>query len=129
MVSKLHKGSHLSILCLTLIVFLSDCSRPPSESSAGHANNATAKSASTPVTPGSGTYRDIKGTIETIDLPAAQIEINHEEIKGYMPPMLMYYHAKDPSLLKGLSVKDHVTFTIEDHAGTVTLTAITRDAR
>jgi Cu/Ag efflux protein CusF len=54
------------------------------------------------------------GVIEEVDAETATVQINHEEIKGYMPPMSMPYKVKDKSLLEQVKTGDKVDFTIED---------------
>jgi Cu/Ag efflux protein CusF len=53
------------------------------------------------------------------------VELNHEEIKGLMPPMTMEYYVKDKALLQGIKVGQKVDFTIEDWGGNETISAIT----
>jgi Cu/Ag efflux protein CusF len=52
------------------------------------------------------------------------IEIDHEEIKGFMPAMQMEFHVKDKSLLNGLALSDKIEFTIEYGVGGMKVTAI-----
>jgi Cu(I)/Ag(I) efflux system protein CusF len=54
------------------------------------------------------------GVIEEVDQEASTIQINHEEIKGYMPAMSMPYKVKDKSLLEKIKPGDKVNFTMED---------------
>ena len=54
------------------------------------------------------------GVVEEVDEGAAQIQINHEEIKGYMPAMSMPYRVKDKTLLGVAKPGDKVEFTMED---------------
>lgn len=88
------------ILCaalLMLALFVVSCQRKPS----------------TPVT-----YEGV-GVIEEVNTETATVQINHDEIKGYMPPMSMPYKVKDKSLLDQVKTGDKVDFTIEDSsAGT-----------
>jgi Cu/Ag efflux protein CusF len=56
------------------------------------------------------------GVIEEVNQEASTIQINHEEIKDYMPPMSMPYKVKDKSLLEKIKVGDKVDFTVEDSA-------------
>jgi Cu(I)/Ag(I) efflux system protein CusF len=61
------------------------------------------------------------GVIEEVDAEAATVQINHEEIKGYMPPMSMPYKVKDKSLLEQVKTGDKVDFTIEDSSAGIFL--------
>jgi protein SCO1 len=54
------------------------------------------------------------GVIEEIDRNTAQVQINHEEIKGYMPAMSMPYRVKDKNILALINPGDKVDFTMED---------------
>jgi Cu/Ag efflux protein CusF len=45
------------------------------------------------------------------------IEINHQEIKGYMPAMQMEFPVKDRSLLDSINTGDKVDFTLEVNQG------------
>ena len=54
------------------------------------------------------------GVIEEVDREAAKVQINHEEIKGYMPAMSMPYRVKDKTILTTISPGDQVEFTMED---------------
>ena len=44
---------------------------------------------------------------------AAQIVVEHGEIKGFMDAMTMGYRVEPPSLLDGLKFGDKVRFTID----------------
>ncbi len=51
------------------------------------------------------------------DKSIASIELNHGEIVGLMPPMIMEFNVKDKALLEGIKVGDMVDFTIEEAGG------------
>ena len=53
------------------------------------------------------------GVVESIDKEMATVQINHEEIKDYMPPMSMPYAVKDRSLLDSVIPGDRVEFSLE----------------
>lgn len=61
------------------------------------------------------------GIIEEVNAEAATVQINHEEIKGYMPPMSMPYKVKDKSLLEQIKTGDKVDFTVEDSSAGIYL--------
>ena len=63
--------------------------------------------------PGIGAIHHGVGIIESIDKEIATIQINHEEIKDYMPAMSMPYGVKDKSLLDSVSAGDRVEFSLE----------------
>ena len=41
------------------------------------------------------------------------VELNHKDIPGIMPAMIMEFYVKDKKMLKGLKVGDKVSFTLE----------------
>lgn len=51
------------------------------------------------------------------DKTLASVELNHEEIVGLMPPMIMEFYVKEKSVLKGIKVGDKVNFTVEAKGG------------
>ncbi|HWC77329.1 MAG TPA: copper-binding protein, partial [Blastocatellia bacterium] len=53
------------------------------------------------------------GVIESIDKSIPQVQIDHEEIKDYMPAMNMPYPVKDISLLEGIQPGDRVEFALQ----------------
>ena len=63
--------------------------------------------------PGGGAIRHGVGIVESIDKEMATFQINHEEIKDYMPAMSMPYAVKDKSLLDSVSTGDRVEFSLE----------------
>ena len=52
--------------------------------------------------------------------------ISHEKIEGYMEAMTMDYRVKDASLLDSVRVGAGVDFTLEDAAGTASITGLQR---
>ena len=58
------------------------------------------------------------------DKSLASVELNHGEIVGLMPAMLMEFYVKEKSLLDGLNVGDLVDFTIEEKGGTEIISEI-----
>jgi Cu/Ag efflux protein CusF len=52
------------------------------------------------------------GVIKIINVKEGWVEIDHEEIKGLMPAMEMEFWVRNVSLLKSVSVGDHVDFTV-----------------
>lgn len=55
-----------------------------------------------------------EGVVEGVDRSIDTIQINHGDIKGYMPAMSMPYRVKDKSMLDLVKSGDKVTFTLED---------------
>jgi Cu/Ag efflux protein CusF len=60
---------------------------------------------------------DGKGKVTKINLELVSVELDHEEIKGLMPKMLMEFYVKEKSELEKLKVGDRVDFVLEDTAG------------
>lgn len=67
--------------------------------------------------PGGKTYPGV-GVVRHINFNEGWIEIDHEEIKGLMPPMVMEWSVTDRALLKSVQVGDKVNFVIDDNKGT-----------
>ena len=53
------------------------------------------------------------GTVESIDIEHATVQIDHEDIKDVMPAMSMPYAVKDKSLLEAVVPGDKVDFWLE----------------
>src|SRR5947207_471710 len=66
------------------------------------------------VVPDSGTDQlsGLTGILKIINAKEGWVEIDHGEIKDFMPPMEMEYWIKDRSLLRSLRVGDTVDFTV-----------------
>lgn len=52
--------------------------------------------------------------------------MDHEEIVGVMPPMLMKFYVTDKSMLKGLGVGDYVEFILRYTDGQEVISKITK---
>jgi Cu/Ag efflux protein CusF len=52
------------------------------------------------------------GVVLLINKKEGWIEIDHEEIVGLMPPMVMEWHVKDPALLNRVKVGDKIDFVV-----------------
>lgn len=113
---------NLLILACLLLAFVAACA-PPDHGANNHASPSP--SASGPAAPGvtSKGYPG-EGTVKAIDPKAPSIEIDHGDIEGLMPAMQMEFDVTDPALLNGIAVNDRIEFTVEDHAGTMRVTAI-----
>lgn len=64
------------------------------------------------------------GTVESIASDHKTVQINHEEIKDYMPAMSMSFIVRKPDLLDSINPGDRVDFTIRDHGSGYVLIAI-----
>lgn len=108
------------LACLSL-VFVVACGGPSHQ-----ANNHSAPSpaASGPAAAGTPKGYPGVGTVKAINPKAPSIEIDHGDIEGLMPAMQMEFEVTDPALLNGIAVNDQIDFTVEDHAGTMRVTAM-----
>lgn len=73
---------------------------------------------------GQGKVFSGEGVVEGVDRSIDTIQINHGDIKGYMPAMSMPYRVKDKSMLDLVKPGDKVTFTLEDKTGGAVLIEI-----
>jgi len=64
------------------------------------------------------------GTVKALDPKLPSIEIDHEDIKGLMPAMQMWFHLKDASLIDGVNTGDRVEFLIESGVGGLKIVGI-----
>jgi Cu/Ag efflux protein CusF len=64
------------------------------------------------------------GVVRLINLKEGWLEIDHEEIKDFMPAMQMEWSVKDRAMLKLVRVGDKVNFTIEDDNGSEVITGL-----
>ena len=69
-----------------------------------------------------------EGVVEGVDRSVDTIQINHGDIKGYMPAMSMPYHVKDKSMLDVAKPGDKVTFVLEDTSHGAVLVEIKKSA-
>lgn len=51
---------------------------------------------------------ELKGRVESLDLPGKRVTIAHREIKGYMEAMTMSFAVKDETVLRELRSGDQV---------------------
>lgn len=66
-----------------------------------------------------------KGIVTKINLELGSVALDHEEIKGIMPPMQgMEFYVSDKKLLDGLKIGDQVDFVLEDNAGAEQIIAV-----
>jgi len=81
--------------------------------------------AATPDNSGVRTFNG-RGVVTKINLESVSVELNHEEIKGLMPAMIMEFYAKEKGELEVLKVGDKVDFLLEDNAGQEKIVKITK---
>ena len=54
------------------------------------------------------------GVVESIDKDNSMVQIDHEDIPGYMPAMNMPFHVSTKALLDTVQAGDKVEFTLKD---------------
>ncbi len=96
----------------------------PKPSPSGSAS-AAATPVPTPSIPKNADY-DAKGVVTKINLEAGSVEMDHEEIKGLMPPMRMEFFVSDKKILDGIKVGDKIDFVLRYKDYTETVVAITK---
>lgn len=69
---------------------------------------------------------DVKGTVVAVDPTAKTLELDHEEIPGYMQAMRMTYPVADAKLLEGLSAGDSVLGKLKVGSRSYTLTSLAK---
>lgn len=62
--------------------------------------------------------------VVSIDRGTGRIQINHEDIKGFMPAMTMSFKVRAASLLDKVEPGDKVEFTLRDDGSEVILVKI-----
>ncbi len=67
-----------------------------------------------------------KGKITRINTELGSVEMNHEEIVGVMPAMLMEFYVSDKNMLDGLKAGDTVDFSLRYKDRSETIVAISK---
>jgi Cu/Ag efflux protein CusF len=67
---------------------------------------------------------DGAGVVVSVDHNTGTVEINHEDIEGFMPAMTMPFKAVRPSLLDKIEPGDKVEFKLRDDGSGVVLVKI-----
>lgn len=67
-----------------------------------------------------------KGKITRINTELGSVEMNHEEIVGVMPAMLMEFYVSEKKMLDGLNAGDAVDFTLRYKDRSETIVAISK---
>ncbi|HMT06607.1 MAG TPA: copper-binding protein [Pyrinomonadaceae bacterium] len=76
-------------------------------------------------TPKNGDY-PAKGKVTKINNELGSVELDHEDIPGLMPPMIMEFYVDDKAVLKTIAVGDRVDFVIRYKDGQETISKITK---
>lgn len=115
----------IQLLLISIALFFTACGGgSPSVNHSNHLN-ATPKPAATQTQIENGDYPG-KGKITKIDTQSGSVEMNHEEIVGVMPAMLMEFYVSDKKMLDGLKVGDAVDFTLRYKDRSETVVAISK---
>lgn len=96
-------------------------STPLNHSSHGANHSAANISASPEVKTFEGT-----GIVTKINLELVSVELNHDEIKGLMPAMIMEFYVTNKKELEALKVGDKVSFTLEENNKSPKITKINK---
>jgi protein SCO1 len=65
-----------------------------------------------------------KGKVTKINTELKSVELDHEDIPGVMPRMIMEFYVVEPATIDGLKVGDNVDFTMRYNDGQETIVAI-----
>ena len=69
---------------------------------------------------------EVKGAVVAVDPAAKTLELDHEEIPGYMQAMRMTYPVADAKLLEGLSAGDSVLGKLQVGSRSYTITSLAK---
>lgn len=119
MYPKILSGSILFLLVLTA------CrqSSPPTANNRAGKPASTVSVGSSPAAPPAKYYNGT-GKVTKINLEIGSVELDHEEIKGLMPKMIMEFYVADKSELNALKIGDRVDFVVEDKGGAERISSI-----
>jgi Cu/Ag efflux protein CusF len=119
-----------SFICIVLgCLALLSCAEPKSNpiSASPNTNGPISKSPSPAASPApsikNGDY-PAKGKITKINTQLKSVELDHEDIPGVMPRMIMEFYVVEPGKIDGLKVGDQVDFTLRYEDGRETIVAI-----
>lgn len=68
------------------------------------------------------------GVVRSINLKEGWFEIDHEDIKDYMPAMRMQWRVRESATLKSVQVGDKVDFTLEEDNGSEVITELKKSS-
>ena len=114
------------LACLLVCVACSQVETNPI-SSKPETNGALSKSPSPTGAPPikNGDY-PATGKITKINTELKSVELDHEDIPGVMPKMIMEFYVIEPAKIDALKVGDNVDFTLRYNDHTQTIVAITK---
>ena len=99
--------------------FVSNNANSSNKNTIGESNSSQTAKPSPTVAADKSKVKTFNGTgkVTKINTEIGSVELNHEEIKGAMPAMLMEFYVSDKKMLDNLKVGDKVDFVLEDNAG------------
>lgn len=68
------------------------------------------------------------GVVRSVNLKEGWFEIDHEDIKDYMPAMRMQWRVREIATLKSIQAGDRVDFTLEDDNGSEIVTEVKKSS-
>lgn len=117
-------GSIRISILFTFILAVSACQQNTAENKNQTVKpNATASPVKTPAPSKNGIYPG-KGVVTKIDLKLVSVGLDHEEIEGLMPKMIMEFYVKEKAELEKLKIGDKVEFVLEYRDGQEKIIAI-----
>jgi Cu/Ag efflux protein CusF len=69
------------------------------------------------------------GVVAEIDVSTGALTLDHEDIEGLMPAMIMMYRVASPDLSRGLRKGDRIAFDIDAARYTITAVKLLQHAR
>lgn len=93
----------------------------PATNTVSQQNSSEPHAASTQ--PKDGNYPG-HGKVTKINVDLGSVELDHKEIVGVMPAMIMEFYVKDKTILKDIKVGDEVDFVLEYKHPTETILSI-----
>lgn len=109
------------IFLLSLAVFTIACGSQGSVNAVNRPAVVVATPTATPIPkPENRDYLG-KGKVTKINNELGSVELNHEDIPGLMPPMIMEFFVSDKAMLKGIAVGDNADFTLRYNDGQETI--------
>jgi Cu/Ag efflux protein CusF len=112
-----------AILIALLLIAMCACGESQKTNTRATATSPTP--VPTTAIPRDGDY-PAKGVVTKINTELGSVELNHGDIPGVMPPMLMEFYVSDKKILGGLKVGDNVDFVLRYKHPTETIVQITK---
>ena len=108
-------------LIFTLAVFVIACGSKGSANNVNRSAIAVATPTATPIPKPANRDYLAKGKVTKINNELGSVELNHDDIPGLMPPMIMEFYVSDKAMLKGIAVGDSADFTLRYNDGQETI--------